>query len=94
MNEESRETLCATCIHCEVCSLKGTYQKAQEAVNQACINEYEPANDQGPARSRMTFVANLRDWLTIPQLKCRHYKKETLTRNLEDPCGPNTFLKG
>lgn len=94
MNEESRGALCASCIHFEVCSLKETYLKAQNAVNNAAICEEEPTDDQGPARTRMTYVANLRDWLTIPQLKCRHYKKETLTRNLEDPCGPNTFLKG
>lgn len=93
MNEESREALCASCTHREVCSLKETYLKAQEAVNQAIISE-PYLNDEGKPATKMTYVANLRDWLTIPQLKCRHYKKETLTRNLEDPCGQNTFLKG
>lgn len=94
MNEESRETLCASCIHCEVCSLKETYQKAQEAVKDAMFSE-DCLNDDGKPATRLTYVANLRDWLTIPQLKCRHYKKEVSTWNTNDSyIEPTTFLKG
>lgn len=94
-NEGCQETLCTSCIHLQVCSLKETYLKAQKAVNDATISELEPADDHGPSRVRTTYVANLREWLTIPQLKCKHYQKqpEKLTRNF-DQVDTTTYLKG
>lgn len=69
MSEACKETLCTSCSHLQVCSLRTTYLKAQEAIDQACFNESEGDG------VRTTYVANLRDWLTIPMLKCKHYQK-------------------
>lgn len=61
-----KETLCSKCVHLEVCSFKNTYLKATEAVNQSFFTD---TNDQ----NRITYVANLRDWLTIPDLICVYF---------------------
>lgn len=68
----SQEALCARCSHLAVCKLKETYLKAQEAVNNAVINE-EVTDPDGKAIYKTTYVTNLREWLTIPALKCAHY---------------------
>ena len=76
MGEACQETLCTRCVHLQVCKLKETYLKAQKAVNEASFHEQEGNG------VKVTDVANLRDWLTIPQLDCKHYRKkpEVLTR--------------
>lgn len=76
MGETCRETLCTSCVHLEVCRLKETYLKAQHAVDQAAIAEPR-VNDDGKSVTKMTYVANLRDWLTVPQLRCKHYSKKS-----------------
>lgn len=69
MSDGCKETLCTSCSHWQVCSLKMTYLKAQEAIDRACFNESEGDG------VRTTYVANLRDWLTIPALQCKHYQR-------------------
>lgn len=76
MGETCRETLCTSCVHLEICKLKETYIKAQEAVDQAIISD-SCINDDGKLATKITYVANLRDWLTVPQLQCKHYSKKT-----------------
>lgn len=78
MGDGVMETLCTHCVHLPVCSLKEMYLKAQNAVNEASFHEQEGNG------VKVTDVANLRDWLTIPQLECRHYiMKRTGVRNLD-----------
>lgn len=72
MGATCRETLCTSCAHLEVCKLKETYIKAQEAVDRAIISD-SCINDDGKSVTKMTHVVNLRDWLTIPLLQCKHY---------------------
>ena len=76
MGETCRETLCTSCAHLEVCKLKETYIKAQEAVDRAIISD-SCINDDGKSVTKMTYVANLRDWLTVPQLRCKYYSKKS-----------------
>ena len=70
MGEACKKTLCTSCAHLSVCLLKETYLKAQESIDQAWI--YEVEGDS----TRIMYIANLRDWLTIPALKCKHYQKK------------------
>lgn len=79
MSEACKETLCTSCIHLPICKLKETYLKAQEAIDQTFICE-ECLNDEGKPATKMTYIANLRDWLTIPTLQCKYYRKEVATR--------------
>ena len=69
MSEACRETLCTSCAHLDVCKLKTTYLKAQEAVDQACFHE----SDGDGVRTKR--VANLSDWLTVRPLDCKHYQR-------------------
>lgn len=76
MGETCRETLCTSCVHLEICKLKETYLKAQEAVDQVKI--YEGFVDEnGKSAIKETRISNLRDWLTISQLQCKHYSKKS-----------------
>lgn len=81
MNEGEKESLCTTCIHLPICSLKETFLEAQKAVNNATIYETQ-RNEDGGTSIKETYVANLRDWIEPPRLKCKHYiqKGEPIVR--------------
>ena len=64
---------CDNCIHLPICKLASTYNAAQEAVNQAYFSETE-LDERGQKVSKLTYVVNLRDWLTIPMLECKYYE--------------------
>lgn len=64
---------CDNCTHLPICKLASIYNAAQEAVNQTCFSEKE-LNEQGQTVTKITYVANLRDWLTIPMLECKYYE--------------------
>lgn len=79
MNEGCRETLCSSCVHFQVCKLSDTYLNAQNALNDVMITE-TCVSDEGRPATKMTYVSNLRDWLTIPILQCKHYRKDVVVR--------------
>ena len=82
MGEGCRETLCSSCVHLQVCKLCDTYLKAQNALNEVVIAESH-VNDEGKPVTKLTYLTDLKDWLTIPQLKCRHYIQQIGVRNLD-----------
>lgn len=75
MSESTNTHLCSSCIHREICKLKDTYLNAQKAVNDARF--FDVDSSEGV---REIFVASLKDWLTIPQLGCKHYQEEGTIR--------------
>lgn len=79
MGEGCRETLCSSCVHLQVCKLCNTYLKAQNALNDVVIAE-PCENSDGKSATKMTYVSNLSDWLTIPILQCKHYRKDVAVR--------------
>lgn len=76
----SKETLCASCAHFHVCSLKETFLKAQVAVDN-CIMSEETITDDGKPATKMTYIQNI-EFIGPIQLKCKHYMKrnEVTTR--------------
>lgn len=75
MIESTNTHLCSSCIHREICKLKDTYLKAQKAVNDARFFDVDSSEGvQG------VFISKLSDWLTIPQLGCKHYQEEGTIR--------------
>lgn len=79
MGEGCRETLCSSCVHLQVCKLCDTYLMAHNALDGVIITE-PYVNDEGKPATRMTYVSNLSDWLTIPTLQCKHYRKDVTVR--------------
>ena len=80
MHNGVSETLCTACAHLPVCKLKETYLKAQEAVNNASFHD-EVVEDEGTSKHVITYVANVRDWLSVPRLECKYFTKtEVITR--------------
>lgn len=77
MSNGVKETMCTSCIHLPVCSLKETFLKAQQAVDDACFSE--PNYDK---TTRITYVVNLREWIEPPKLRCRHYIQQQIYRNI------------
>ena len=82
MGDAFQETLCTHCEHLQVCKLCDTYLKAQNALNEVVIAESH-VNDEGKPVTKLTYVMDLNDWLTIPQLKCRYYIQQIGVRNLD-----------
>ena len=70
-NEPCRETLCTNCAHILVCMYREKYQKAQNALEQA---SYAVPEEDG---TKVIHVADLKNWLAIPQLECRFYSRKS-----------------
>lgn len=71
-NEEMntcKETLCTTCIHREVCSMKESYLAAVDAVDNMKVNF-----DDGSVQ----YLHNM-TWIRPVRLECRYYTAPALT---------------
>lgn len=58
-----KETLCTSCVHCEVCSKKGEYLEAQSAVD----------NTQVYLEERSSYYLRDIKWIRPVQLQCTYY---------------------
>lgn len=75
----SKETLCTSCSHLEVCSLKGTYLEAQHAVDTLAFN-LDTEKDEG---GRITRLCDIH-WIESVNLQCKHYSSNPTYRANEN----------
>ena len=67
MSECCKETMCATCIHQDVCSLKGKFLDAQKAVDGLVVYDELPTGLLGQVKLRdIGFIKSV-------ELECVHY---------------------
>lgn len=66
---ESKETMCASCEHFEVCKLKETYLEVVESINDAYISK--PEED---GRPHIHHIRNI-DFIEIRDPVCKHYMR-------------------
>lgn len=65
-----KEALCASCVHCEVCSKKEEYMAAQTAVDNLCFGATDTSTG--------VYLRNI-PWIRQVQLQCTyHMTKSTL----------------
>ena len=75
------DLLCNSCCHKEVCSLKGIFQEAQNAVSRMEV----VYNDQDKS-TRTTRLSTL-NWIEPVKLQCKHYSSNITYR----VTGPNVI---
>ena len=67
MSECCKETMCTTCVHQDVCSLKGKFLDAQKAVDGLVVYDYLPTGLLGQVKLRdIGFIKPV-------ELECIHY---------------------
>ena len=67
MSECCKETMCTTCIHQDVCSLKGKFLDAQKAVDGLVVYDELPTGPLGQVKLRdIGFIKPV-------ELECIHY---------------------
>lgn len=76
-----KETLCASCTHREVCSLKETYLEAQQAVDTLT---FEVSAGKGNRDLRLWRLRDI-PWISPVELRCKHYTKVIPTLRGVDP---------
>lgn len=63
-----KETQCTRCSHREICSLKGEFLAAQEAINEAVLH-HERKKDEAVSMIRIRDIK----YIEPVELRCKHY---------------------
>ncbi|BDE87891.1 hypothetical protein CE91St42_23490 [Oscillospiraceae bacterium] len=74
-----KETQCTRCSHREVCSLKGEFLAAQEAINEAVLHR-ERKDDGAVSMIRIRDIK----YIEPVELCCRHYVRTDRPRQLTE----------